>query len=305
MTFARSRRPALPRLEPPTRSRRVRGWPWGLVLVSLGAGPAWGQDPAATPPSPSSAEVPDVGITEKIGAPVPGDITLTRADGQQVRLGDLFDGQRPLLIMLHYSDCPSLCNAQLGGLVTGLRDVAWTPGEDFEIVTVSMDPRESSTRAAAAQARYLREYGRAGAERGWHFYTGPEAQVGVLAHTIGFRYAWVESTKEYAHAAAAIFLTPHGTVARYLHGAAFDGPTLKLALLEASEGSLGGVLDRITSTCFRYEPAERRYVLDLASIFGLLAAVCVAAFAVFAGLGRARGPREAPPAAPGASASAG
>jgi protein SCO1/2 len=275
----------------------------GLSIAALCGAPAWAQDPAVVPSSAAAVEAPDVGIAEKIGAPVPHDIVLTRADGQQVRFGDLLDGKRPLLIMLHYSDCPSLCNVQLGGLVTGLRDLSWTPGEDFEIVTVSMDPRESSTRAAATQARYLAEYGRPGAERGWHFYTGPEAQVGVLAHAIGFRYAWVESSKEYAHAAAAIFLTPHGTVARYLHGAVYDGPTLKLALLEASEGSLGGVLDRLTATCFRYEPAERRYVLDLASIVGLLAAVGVAAFALFAGLGRARAAQEAPSAAPGTPAS--
>lgn len=303
MKLARSITHAPPRAARPPCTRRARRWPVGLSLAALCAAPAWAQDPGVAPASPANVEVADVGIAEKIGAPVPHDIVLTREDGQQVRFGDLLDGKRPLLIMLHYSDCPSLCNVQLGGLVTGLRDLAWTPGEDFEIVTVSMDPRESSKRAAATQARYLAEYGRPGAERGWHFYTGPEAQVGVLAHAIGFRYAWVESSKEYAHAAAAIFLTPHGTVARYLHGATYDGPTLKLALLEASEGSLGGVLDRLTATCFRYEPAERRYVLDLASIAGLLAAVGVAAFALFAGLGRARTPPEAPSPASGAPAS--
>lgn len=286
MNVSGSNRNARPRADAAAHCARGLA-PWA-ALIGLVCGPAWAQ-------APEAPEAPDVGITEKIGAPVPRDVTLTREDGQTVRLGDLLDGQRPVLVMLHYSDCPGLCNAQLGALVAGLRDVAWTPGEDFEIVTVSMDPHETSARAAATKARYLKAYERPGAERGWHFYTGPEAQVGVLAHAIGFRYAWVESSKEYAHAAAAIFLTPHGTVARYLHGATYDGPTLKLALLEASEGSLGGVLDRLTSTCFRYEPAERRYVLDLASIVGLLAAVSVAAFALFAGLGRARTTAEPPP----------
>jgi protein SCO1/2 len=152
-----------------------------------------------------------------------------------------------------------LCGLMLNGVVTGLTEVDWTPGVEFEMVTVSINPLETPALATAKKQNYLKRYERPAAARGWHFLTGKEPEIERLAETLGFTYAYDPESGEYAHAAAIFVITPDGRVARYLYGIEYPPQSLKLALMEASEGEIGGALDQLIMYCYHYDPSSRRY----------------------------------------------
>ncbi|MBZ0253960.1 MAG: SCO family protein, partial [Candidatus Methylomirabilis sp.] len=174
-------------------------------------------------------------------------------------LGDLFDGQRPVLVTLNYADCPMLCSLELSGLVAGLKEIELTAGKDFEIVTVSIDATATPEKIARWKDRYVKDYGRPEAAAGWRFLAGDEASIHALAEAVGFRYRWIEERKEFAHAAAIAVASPEGRVVRYLYGIAFPRTTLRLSLVEAAEGKIGTPLDQALLFCFHYDAAEGKY----------------------------------------------
>src|SRR5262249_9490247 len=157
---------------------------------------------------------------------------------------DYLDGKHPVILTLNYSRCPMLCSLELNGLVTALKQLDWTAGTEFKIVTVVLDPGEKPEQARESKARYLRQYGRAGAESGWHFLTGSEAAIRSVADSVGFSYAYNEKRNEYVHPAATILLSPDGHVARYLYGIEYHPKTVRLSLVEAGEGKIGSSMDK-------------------------------------------------------------
>ncbi len=201
----------------------------------------------------------EVGITEHLDAKLPMDLEFRDEDGISVTLGSFFDGERPVILTLNYYRCPMLCGLMLNGLVDGLEQMEWTPGQEFEIVTVSINPLETPALAKEKKQNYLKRYGRPSAVTGWHFLTGREPEIDRLAETVGFRFAYDPVEQQYAHAAAIFVCTPDGRVARYLYGIEYPAKRLKLGLLEASEGKIGSTIDRIIMYCYHYDPSNRRY----------------------------------------------
>ena len=199
-----------------------------------------------------------VGIEERLGAKIDLDLQFTAENGYQVPLRSFFGKGRPVLLNFVYYSCPMLCNLVLNGQTATLRDVPWTPGGNFEIVTISIDPREGFDLARKKKALYMESYGRPAP--GWHFLTDYRDNAKKLAAQIGFRYRWDDKTEQYAHAAAIMFLTPDGVVSRYLYGIRYKARDVRLALTEASEGKLGVTLDRLLLFCFHYDPLSRSYV---------------------------------------------
>ncbi len=204
-------------------------------------------------------ELEDVGVDEKLGAQLPLDLTFRDEKGQQVTLGQLFDQGRPVLLSLNYSDCPMLCMLQLNGLVDSLIDVSLTPGEDFEILSVSIDPTETPERARLTQQKYVKTYGRLDTANGWHFWVGKQSSIDRLADAVGFRYKFIPERNEFSHVAAVMVCTPTGIVSRYLYGVQFAPKTLQLSLVEASEGKIGSTMDKILLFCFHYDAEAGRY----------------------------------------------
>lgn len=200
-----------------------------------------------------------VGVEEHLDARLPLELEFIDEAGRTVRLGDYFDGARPVILTLNYYRCPMLCGLQLNGVVTGLEDVDWTPGVEFEMVTVSIDPLETPELAQAKKENYLKRYQRPAAARGWHFLTGRQVNIERLAETVGFGYTYDVASGQYAHAAAIFVITPDGRIARYLYGIEYPPKSLKLALMEASEGKIGSAFDQLIMYCFHYDPASRRY----------------------------------------------
>ncbi|PWB70399.1 MAG: SCO family protein [Holophagae bacterium] len=200
-----------------------------------------------------------VGIEEHLDAALPLELEFLDEGGRTVKLGDYFDGARPVILTLNYYRCPMLCGLQLNGVVAGMEELDWTPGVEFEMVTVSIDPLETPELAKAKKDNYLRRYQRPAAARGWHFLTGRQVNIERLAETVGFGYTYDVVSGQYAHAAAIFVITPDGRVARYLYGIEYPAKSLKLALMEASQGEIGSPLDQLIMYCYHYDPASRSY----------------------------------------------
>lgn len=208
---------------------------------------------------PLPTELAGVGITEHPGAQIPLDLVFTNSDGKPITLGDCFQPGKPAILTLVYYRCPMLCSLVLNGLLAGLKDVPLTVGEDFNIITVSFDPRETPQLAQLNKQKGIKEYGRPQAAKGWYFMTGQEKAIKQLTETVGFGYTFVESRGEYAHSAGIFILMPDGRISRYLYGIKYDAPTLRLALTEAGQGKIGSTVDRILLSCFHFDAQAGKY----------------------------------------------
>jgi protein SCO1/2 len=200
-----------------------------------------------------------IDVVEHLEARIPMDTRFLDEQGKSVRIGDYLTGKLPVIVTLNYSNCPMLCSLQLNGLVESLKQLDWSAGSEFEIVTVSIDPEEKPENARRTKARYLRQYGRPHAASGWHFLTGSEQSIQAVANAIGFRYGYNEKRKEYVHPAAIALLTPVGHIARYLYGIQYHPKTVRLSLVEVSQGKIGSTVDRLILYCFHYDATEGRY----------------------------------------------
>ncbi len=202
----------------------------------------------------------DVSEAPEVDEPkqLPLDVELRDEQGRSVRLGQYF-GKKPVVLTLVYYECPMLCTLTLNGLAGALRTLSFDAGKEFEIVTVSFEPKDTPALAAAKKAAYLERYQRPGAEAGWHFLTGDADQIARLTGAVGFRYAWDEATRQYAHPGGIVVATPEGRLARYLYGVEYAPRDLRLALIEASAGKIGTKVDQIVLYCYQYDPSTGRY----------------------------------------------
>ncbi len=205
------------------------------------------------PPPPK-----EVGFDQNIGQLVPLDAAFRDETGKPVRLADYFD-DKPVVLSFAYDTCPMLCNLSVQGLASSLKAINLDAGKDFNVVTVSFDPRDTPERSRAKKQAALPRYGRAGAADGWHFLTGDEAQIRRVTAAAGFRYVWDASANQYAHPAGIVVLTPRGQIARYLFGIEYAPKDLRLSLVEASQGKLGGVVDQLLLLCYHYDPKVGKY----------------------------------------------
>ncbi len=232
----------------------------------------------------------DVGIDQKLGERVPLELEFRDEVGASVSLGRLFDG-RPVVFALVYYECPMLCTLVLNDLVSAMRAVQLELGEDFRVVTLSIDPSEGPELAAGKKSRYLSDLDsnrfadprEARAFDGWRFLTGDEANVKALADALGFRYAFDAERDEYAHAAGVMVASADGVLTHYLYGIGYDPRDLKLALVDAGQGKVGSFVDQIVLRCFHYDPWEGRYgfaVLSVLRAAGVLTVVAAGAFIV-------------------------
>ena len=200
-----------------------------------------------------------VGLADKRDNQVPLDLEFVDEEGRPVVLGQYFSEGKPVLLTLVYYRCPMLCTLVLDGMINALKPLDWVPGDQFEIVTVTIDPLEKEDLARAKKQSYIASYGKPEAADGWHFLSGNPEGIASLADAVGFRFKKVEETNEYAHPAALFILTPEGRLSRYLTGVQHDPKTLRLSLVEASEGGIGTALDNFLLYCYRYDAEEGRY----------------------------------------------
>lgn len=250
-----------------------------LALAVLGALLAAGGGPALAQASPDlPADLAEVGLADKRDAQVPLDLQFVDEQDRLVTLGDYFGDGKPVLLTLVYYRCPMLCTLVLDGMVDALKPLDWVPGDQFEIVTVTIDPNENSELARNKKKSYLASYGKPEAAEGWHFLSGHPESIAALADAVGFRYQKVADTNEFAHPAALFILTPEGRLSRYLTGVQHDPKTLRLSLVEASEGKIGNPIDKFLLYCYRYDAEEGRYAPVAMRIMRLGGALMVVIF---------------------------
>lgn len=216
----------------------------------------------------------NVGIEQHLNAQVPADLTFRDETGKTVRLGDYF-GRKPLILNLVYYNCSMLCGEVLSGLTGTMRLVKFDIGKEFEVVTVSFDPRETPEIAATKKKEYLKRYTRPGAAEGWHFLTGSAESVNVLTKTVGFQYQYDPKIDQFAHATAIMVLTPDGRISRYFYGVDFPPKDLRMGLVEASEGKIGNAVDQVLLYCYHYNPATGKYGAVITNILRLGAGITI------------------------------
>ena len=225
-----------------------------------------------------------VGVTEKLGEYITGDITLYNEQGEPVQLDDYLNNGRPLVLAMVYYECPMLCNLILQGLERGVRELAWQPGNQFDILTVSISSEETPALARQAKQTTIERLGRPEVADGWHFMTGEENQVRRLGDQVGFYYAWNEETQEYMHGSTLIFIAEDGKISRYLHGIDYPEFMLRNALSDAANGRIGSPFERAVLFCFQFDPSSGSYVpvaVKIMKLGGLATLLLLGAFLGF------------------------
>ncbi len=240
----------------------MRRWQLGLFIMLMSS-VSWAYDPSEVTVTGHELpkELESVNVVDKTGQSVNLGLQFTDENGVKAPLGRFFGNSRPVLLAMVYYNCPSLCNFHLNGLTEVMKELKWSSGQEFEVVAVSMDHKETPDLAKAKLANYLKVYGRPGAEAGWHFLVGDKDQVDQLADQIGFQFKWLEDKQQFAHASVTYVMTPGGKISRYINGIRPELSTLKLSLLEASNGKIGTIIEQALMFCFQFDPKRNKYTL--------------------------------------------
>lgn len=221
-----------------------------------------------------------IGVDQKLGDQIPQEATFFNESGEQVQLADYFEGDRPVILTLVYHSCPMLCSVLMDGFTRALKELEWEPGSNYDIVTISINPAESYELASEKKAHYINQLGKGDVGAGWHFLTGSEESIDAVAEAIGFRYRWLDDIEQFVHPAIITVLTPDGTISRYIQGLDFDPRDIRLALVEASDGSIAKAIDLIALYCLQYDPESNSYVAHASNLMRLGGFITVIALGV-------------------------
>lgn len=231
-------------------------------------------------PRLASQIVNDISIDQKLNSQVPLDVPFRDEAGRDVKLGDYF-GKRPVILTLAYNRCTMLCTQVLNGLVNSLKILDFTPGKEFELVTVSIDPSETPEEARGKKESYVKFYGRPEAADSWHFLTGNESSIRQVAEAVGFRYIYDSVSKQFAHASGIMVITPDGRVAAYQYGIEYSPKDLRLSLVDASSGKIGSPVDQLILLCYHYDPLTGKYGFAVSAALKIGATLTILALGAF------------------------
>ncbi len=264
-------------------------WKWSsvvylaIIVVGLSFG-VYGQNMRTGLLSPPANIRPpglkNVGIQQNLNGQIPGDLVFKDETGKTVRIGDYF-GQKPMILSLVYYKCPMLCGEVLAGLSSALKVLKFNVGDQFNVLTVSFDPKDTPEIGAAKKAEYMERYGRPGAAQGWHFLTGPQSSIDALTKAAGFQYQYDPKTEQFAHSTAIMILTPEGKIAQYYYGVEYAPKDLRLGLIQASQHKIGTVVDEVLLYCYHYDPNTGRYGAVISRILKLSAAATILILGLF------------------------
>jgi protein SCO1/2 len=248
--------------------------------LSAQYGSAPGADRAGEPSSAKPGILAKIGIDQKLNQQVPLDLVFTDESGREVKLGEYF-GKRPVILALVYYECPMLCTQVLNGVATALSVLDFNVGREFDVIAVSINPKEGPGLASQKKAAYVDRYKRPGTEQGWHFLTGRQESITKLADAVGFRYEYDDETKLFAHGAGIEVLTPHGVISKYFYGIEYSSRDLKFGLMEASSDRIGTVIDQALLLCYHYDPSTGQYGSIALTLVRVGAVATIVAFLSF------------------------
>lgn len=248
---------------------------WIVLLAGVAMGQGMSRGIMSPPSTLRPPGLQHVGIKQNLNEQIPPDLSFTDESGRPVRLGDYF-GKKPMILNLVYFTCPMLCGEELNGLESSLRVLKFDVGKEFDVITVSFDPKDTPEAAAKKKAEILKRYKRSGAEQGWHFLVGNQDSIDRIAKAAGFEYEYDKQTQQFAHTTAIMVLTPQGKIAQYYYGIDFPPKDLRLAMVDASQEKIGTLVDQLLLYCYHYDPEKGKYsatimrILRLAGIATLL-----------------------------------
>jgi protein SCO1/2 len=216
----------------------------------------------------------DIGIDQHLNQQLPLDLEFNDETGKTVKLAEYFHG-KPVVLVLAYYNCPMLCTQVLNGLTGAMKGISFDAGREYEVLTVSFDPREKSDLAASKKQLYVSDYQRPTGAQGWHFLTGEESSIKKLADVVGYRYRFDAATNQYAHASGIMVLTPEGKLSRYFYGIEYAPKDFRLALVDASANKIGSPVDQLLLYCYHYDPSTGKYGLVIMNVVRLAGIVTV------------------------------
>jgi protein SCO1/2 len=228
-------------------------------------------DPSQT----TSNGLPDIlqkiGIEQRLGEQLPLDTEFKDENGRTVKLGEVFNNGRPVVLAFVYYECPMLCNEVLNGLTGSLKGISFDAGKEFDVVAISFDARENEKPDLAKNKKlsYMERYGRPGTEKGWHFLTGSQDSIDKVTKAAGFSYRWDERSEQFAHAGGIIIATPGGKLAKYFYGIDYAPKDVKFGLMEAADNKVGSVAEQLFLYCYHYDPATGKYGLSVLRVMRL------------------------------------
>jgi protein SCO1/2 len=266
-----------------------------LAWLFVAGGSALAAESAATSAQgqdPTTSMILRVNFDQNLDAQVPLDLTFRDERGDTVRLGDLL-GKKPAILNLVYYECPMLCNEVLNAQLRSLNVLSLDVGKEFDIITVSIDPKETPKLASRKKAMYISRYGRKDAAKGWHFLTGDEDSIARLAKVVGFHYEYDAKSGQYAHPAGIMVLTPQGRVSRYLFGISYPPRDIRLALIDASQRKIGSPIDQLLLLCYHYDPRTGKYNLAAMNVIRILGVATIGSLGTFMGVMFLRDRRKA------------
>jgi protein SCO1/2 len=272
------------------------------ALITLFVATAAFADNSATPPKLPG----EVSIQQSLNAQLPLDLMFRDEGGKVVRLRNYFRG-KPMLINFMYYRCPMLCSMVMEGLSSTLTELKFDAGKEFDVITVSIDPRDMPQQAAAKKDKYIKRYGRLGAANGWHFLTGHDSSIRALTNAVGFHYAYDPQHDQFAHGTVLIVSTPQGKISRYLYGFEYKPRDVRLALVEASANKIGSASDQLLLLCYHYDPATGKYsrsAMNFVRAGGIATVITLASFVIIM-IRKERRPSECGALAPPSSAQGG
>jgi protein SCO1 len=270
------------------RAVRMASAVLGLCLLPFAICPVAAQTgPGGVPqdaPAPVSSETPkpleNVTFEQRLDTRLPLDTRFKDETGRDVMLGDYF-GKRPVVLAFVYYSCPMLCTQILNGVSSSLKAMPFTVGEDFDVVYVSFDHRETPQMAAAKKAAQLEDYHQTATAAGWHYLTGSEASIARVTSAAGFSYRWDEKSDQFAHVSGVLVVTPDGRLSRYFYGVEYSPKELRMALVESSAGKIGSAVDQLLLYCYHYDPATGQYgvvAMNMVRLGGVITLVLLGGF---------------------------
>jgi protein SCO1 len=224
----------------------------------------------------------DVTFAQRLGQKLPLDTRFTDDSGRSVALGEYF-GRKPVVLSFVYYQCPMLCSQVMNGISSALKVLPFTAGEEFDVVLVSFDPRDTPEAANAKKRAHLEHWAARETSNGWHFLTGSEEAIRQVTSAAGFTYQWDPESNQFAHVSGVLVATPDGTLSRYFYGVEFSPRDLRLALIDSGNGKIGSVVDELLLYCFQYDPSHGRYgavFMNIMRLGGVLTVCFIGAFIV-------------------------
>lgn len=253
------------------------------LLLCAGASAQLYHEPVAKPPQGLDPILTNVGVDQKLNNQVPLEAKFRDENGQPVELKKYFD--KPVILTLVYYTCPMLCSEVLSGTASSLKPVKFDVGKEFNVVTISIDPKDTTGAALGKKKLMVAKYGRHGADQGWHFLTGDKANIDAVANAVGWRYAYDPKSGQYAHASAIMLLTPEGKVSRYFYGIEYSSKDIQFGIMDASQNKIGTLTDQIALYCYHYDPAKGKYglaIMRLVRLAGLVTIALIGGFIIVA-----------------------